>query len=374
LTVSISFPLTLFAAVLEGMQKFSRLQITGIAGALVRTGLIVVALTNGRGLLTIAIISLAVNLFTYLSFAQMAIQVLPVRLRLKAVEPAALRKMGSYGIFSFAILAAEKLRFQSDAVVIGVFLSSTAITYFSIGAKLVEYTSYGVRSMSQLVVPISAHFYAMSDLDHLRRILIAGSRASALIIFPISLILALDGKPIIETWVGQAYVRSYPVLILLLIPRTIYLAQSTSIRILLGMGKHRALGIVLFLEGVANLLLSVVLARPLGIVGVALGTTIPLLCTSLLFLPSHVCRLLNVPLGKFLQDSYGMALALCAPLLAILLLLKHQFPAHTGLALLGQSGALAILYYGSWAAIVWKRRERNVKSWESLLSQALEPR
>lgn len=373
-TVSISLPLTVFAAVLEGMQKFSWLQLTGIAATLVRAGLIVVALSSGRGLLTIAMISLAVNLISYLCFTWMAIQELPVRVRLKAAEPAALRKMLSYGIFAFAILAAEKLRFQSDALVIGVFLSSTAITYFSIGAKLVEYTSYAVRSMSQLVVPISAQFYAKSDLVHLRRTLIVGSRACALVIFPICVILALNGKAIIHAWVGEPYVSSYPVLILLLIPRALFLAQSTSVRILLGMGQHRSLGIVLLLEGMANLLLSAVLARPLGITGVALGTAIPLLCTSLFFLPTHACRRLSVRLGDFLRDSYGLALALCVPLIAMLLLIRHQFPVHTALGVSAQSVALTVFYYGMWATVVWMRGGNNVRSWEALLSHALEPR
>lgn len=374
LTVSISLPLTVFAAVLEGVQKFSWLQLTGIAATLLRAGFIVMALSKGRGLLTIVIISLAVSLINYLSFTWMAIQVLPVRVHLDAVEPAALRKMASYGVFAFAILAAEKVRFQSDALVIGVFLSSTAITYFSIGARLVEYTSYAVRGMSQLVLPISAHFHAKSDLVHLRRILIAGSRACALGIFPICLILALNGKSIIQAWVGQPYVSAYPVLLILLIPRAMYLAQSTSVKILLGMGQHRSLAIVLLLEGVANLFLSALLARPLGIAGVALGTAIPLLCTSLLFLPSHVCRLLEVPLGKFLRDSYALALALCAPLVGMLLLFRHQFPAHTALTLSAQSGALAVCYYGMWAAILWIRGGVNAKSWEALLSHALESR
>ena len=37
-------------------------------------------------------------------------------------------------LFAFAILAAEKLRFQSDAMVIGALVSATAITSFSIAA------------------------------------------------------------------------------------------------------------------------------------------------------------------------------------------------------------------------------------------------
>ena len=147
-SVALTFPLGVFAGVLEGLQKFSWLQLSQVAITLVRAVLIVAALTHGGGLLCIGAITVAMSLLGYIIFAAMAFSVLPTRLSLRNVESLAFRKMAGYGVFAFAILAAEKLRFQSDAMVIGTFLSTAAITSFSIGAKLVEYSSYAVRSMS----------------------------------------------------------------------------------------------------------------------------------------------------------------------------------------------------------------------------------
>jgi O-antigen/teichoic acid export membrane protein len=113
-SIALTFPLSVFTGVLEGLQKIAWLQLSQIGAALIRAVLIIVALTNGGGLLAIGTITVATNLLTSLIFTWMALQVLPVRLSARHVEGNALRKLVSYGVFAFAILVAEKLRFQSD--------------------------------------------------------------------------------------------------------------------------------------------------------------------------------------------------------------------------------------------------------------------
>ena len=146
--------------------------------------------------------------------------------------------------------------------------------------------------------------------------------------FPMAATLIVMGKSVIEAWVGQRYVSSYIVLLIVLIPSTLYQAQSTSNRILFGMSLHKSLAYVVLMEGIANVILSIVLVRPLGIVGDAIGTAIPLLCTSIFFLPRHMCRQLNIPLRKLLAEAYFYPVVLCIPLVFVLVLVQRFFYAH----------------------------------------------
>ena len=95
------------------------------------------------------------------------------------------------------------------------------------------------------------------------------------------------------------------------------------------------LALVILLDGLTNLVLSIMLLRYWGIFGVAVGTAIPLACTSLLFLPRHLCRMLNVPLREFLRQAYLVPLALTIPMAIALLLLRQwlQSPGYAGLLL-----------------------------------------
>ena len=226
------------------------------------------------------------------------------------------------------IIVAARLRFKTDAIIIGTFLSAAAITHFTIGARLIDYAAEVVSSMAQIFTPMSSHFHATGNYDQLRRVFIAGNRACALIMFPMTVAFVVMGKSVIEAWVGPRYLSSYVILLIVLIPTTFYEAQSTSNRILFGMSLHKSLAYVVLLEGIANVILSIVLVRPLGIVGDALGTAIPLLCTSLFFLPRHMCRQLNIPIRKFLVDAYFFPVILCIPMIFALVLMQRSFYAH----------------------------------------------
>lgn len=364
-SIACTLPLGAFTGVLEGLQKFAWLQYSNIGITVVRAVLIVAALEEGGGLLAVGIITVGMNLLSYLIFTGMAFRLLPVRLSWRYVEIGAFRKMMTYGLFASAILIAEKLRFQSDALVIGAFLSTTAITMFSIAAKLVEYSGYAVKSMTQIVTPMSSQFDATGDMVRLRKTFEAGNRACALITFPLCLILVILGKPIIESWVGLKYVPAHSVLLLLIVPRTLYLAQSTSIKILLGMGRHRTLAFILLLEGTTNVLLSIILVRRFGVIGVAWGTAIPLLCTSLLFLPEHLCRVLDIPVGTFLKQSYRLPFLLCIPLAGVLWFANYQFPARTYAGVMLQVACGGIVYCTGFAWAMFNGNLRSLRSWPS---------
>lgn len=365
--VALSFPLSVFAAVLEGLQKFSWLHLSQIGVTLLRGLLIVIFLTRGGGLVAVGSITVGMSLLGYLIFMWMAFRAFPLRLNARYVDYASFRQMLSYGAFAFVILVAEKLRFQSDPILIGALLSSTAVTYFSIGSKLVEYSTSVVRSMAVVFTPMSSHLHAAGDVARLRQTLVMGNRACALIIFPLCAILVILGRSIIEVWVGTEYLSSYAVLVILAVPKAIYLAQSTSTKILLGIGRHRTLATVLLLEGGINLVLSILLLRHFGIVGVALGTAIPLTLTSLLFLPRHVCRELEIPVRTFLSQAYMLPVSLCVPLVGTLLLMGREFPAHHYGSLVLQVACAGLLYCAGLAwALLSPKRTAGIKPWEAL--------
>jgi O-antigen/teichoic acid export membrane protein len=355
--VAVGFPAGIFGGILEGMQRFYFVNLTNLVATLLRAVLIVLALKHGYGLLTVALITVLLPILGSLVRAVIVLRILPLHFGWKYVDRSALREIANYSAITFILMIAYKLRFKTDEIVIGTFLSVTAITYFSIGDRLLDYASEVVSSLAQIFVPMSGQSDARGDTKQLRKILIAGNRACALVIFPMTSVLAILGKSVIEAWVGARYVAaSYPVLLVLLFPMTFSLAQAASPRILYGMARHKPLAWVSLMESIANLILSIVLIRPFGIVGDAAGTAIPLTCTTLYFMPRHLCRLLNVPIGAFLREAYTLPLLLCVPQVTVLLFMRHWFIAHTYVEV-GFQVLISLIPYGVgvlWA--IWTKR------------------
>lgn len=326
--LALGFPLGISGGILEGLQRFYLMNWTNIVATLIRAALIIFVLRHGLGLLSVALITVSLPLVASAIRAVIAQRLLALPYGWKYVSKQSLRQVVNYGSVTFMIIVAGRLRFRTDAVVIGTFLSAAAITHFSIGARLVDYAGETVSSLAQIFTPMTSHFHATGDYNQLRKIFIAGNRACAFVMFPMTVTLLVMGKSVIEAWVGPRYVSSYIVLLILLIPSTLYQAQTTSNRMMFGMSLHKALAYVVLIEGIANLVLSIALVRPLGIVGDALGTAIPLLCTSLFFLPRHMCRLLDIPIRKFLVEAYFYPVVLCIPMIFVLILMQHSFYAH----------------------------------------------
>ncbi len=329
ISVSLGFPLGVFSGILEGLQRFYLLNFTSISSTLLRALLIVLALRHGRGLLTVALITVSLPLLSALVNGGAVLRILRLRFGPQYVSRDSLRRIAGYSGTTFLIIVAGRLRFKTDALVIGTFVSAAAVTYFTIGSRLIDYASETVSSLAQIFVPMSSQSQAKGDLEALRKIFVVGNRACAFIIFPITAILTILGKSIIEAWVGPKYVAtSYPVLLVLLYPMTLMLAQSASGRTLWGMAKHRTWAWVVLAEGIANLILSIVLVRRYGIMGDAIGTAIPLSCSMIFFLPRHLCRLLGIRLTTYLYRAFLLPLGLCAPLVAVLLLMQRWFIPH----------------------------------------------
>lgn len=328
-SVALGFPLGIVGGFLEGLQRFDILNATNILATLLRAALIVVALGRGRGLLTIALITVILPLLTSVVRAVIAFRIRSVTFGWKYVDRGTFREMANYSGATLMIIIAGRLKFKTDEIVIGSMLSAAAITYFNVGARIVDYAGEVVVGLAQVFVPMSSEAEATGKIDRLRRIFIVGNRFCAFTIFPICAILIILGKSIIEVWVGKKYIaESYPVLVIMILPCTLWYAQGASGRVLFGMGRHGTWAKVTLIEGVCNLILSVLLVRPYGIVGDAFGTAIPLTCSMLLFMPQHLCRRLVIPVRTFVREAYLLPALLTVPLILTLLLLRHWFVAH----------------------------------------------
>jgi O-antigen/teichoic acid export membrane protein len=355
-SVALGFPIGVFGGALEGLQRFYLINLMQVSATLARAGFIVWALSRGHGLIALAVITTVIPFIASLVAVWIALRILQTPIRLRYVTRSSARLIAHHSGLTFVTLMSAQLRFQTDEVILGSMMSTMAITYFSIGARIVDYSKNVVLCMAQLFIPMSSQSQAQGDADGLRRILIAGNRACAFVIFPISASLIILGKSVIEVWVGAKYIPlSYPVLVVLMVPFTLMLAQGASNRMLLGTTQHGTFAVVTLVEGIVNVILSILLIRPYGIFGDALGTAIPLMLTTVFFLPRHTCNRFGINLVTFLKEAYTLPLLITSAL-AIALLLEHRwFVPHRAVELCLQM-AIAWAIYGSCFLWMYKRR------------------
>jgi len=344
-SVALGFPLGVFGGILDGMQRFDLTNWSGILSSLLRAVLVVLVLRRGYGLMMVTAITVIMPILTSILRGVLVFRLLRVPIALKYVNRESFRQMAHFSAMTTIAIIAAQLRFRTDELVIGSMISAAAVTYFSIGVRPVDYAQQLVASMAQIFVPMSSELEAGGQMDRVRKVYLAGNRACALTVFPITAVIVILGKSIIEVWMGAKYVAiSYPVTVIIAIPVTLFVMQAASGRILIGMGRHAQYAQVVFAEGIANLVLSILLVPPLGIVGDALGTAIPMFLTTLWFLPRHMRKQLEVPITVFLREAYTLPFVLLLPVVAVLLLLQNWFYPHHLWQLVLQVTAAGIVY------------------------------
>jgi O-antigen/teichoic acid export membrane protein len=371
-SVALGFPLGIFGGFLEGLQRFYILNWTNVVATLLRTALIVVVLNRGYGLLMVAFITIFLPMIASIVRAIIALHLRPVPLAAKYIDRVTFRRIVNYSSSTFLIMVAGRLKFKTDEIVIGTMLSAAAVTYFNIGNRIVDYAGQVVTTLAQVFVPMSSQSEAKGDMNRLRKIFVVGNRVCALIIFPICATLLILGRSVIEVWVGKKYVAtSYPVLVIMIISCTLWWSQSASGRVLFGMSKHGTWAKITLIEGVSNLILSIILVRPFGIIGDAFGTAIPLACSTIFFMPRHVSKLLGIRLRTYLREAYALPFLLTMPLVAVLLLLKQWFVPHNYREL-GLQFLIGGAVYG--AGLLWAYlSNRALRTGELVPAQDLEP-
>ena len=153
---------------------------------------------------------------------------------------------------------------------------------------------------------------------------------------------------------------SVPVLKILSIAIMIRVGAGTATTLLKGGGMHRLMATTSIATGVANVLVSIALVRPLGLIGVALGTLIPLACSTFFVVYPAACRRVELPLrtlaGTAIWPALWPALALGGLFYALPL---SDLPRT--LTMVGLQSMLAGLFYlALFSGIAISRRDREM--------------
>src|SRR5205823_13295117 len=95
-SVALGFPLGVFGGILEGLQRFYLLNSTSVASTLIRAVLIVVALQHGRGLLTVALITVSMPLLTQIVNGAVVLRLVRLHFSPKNMDRASMKLIEIY--------------------------------------------------------------------------------------------------------------------------------------------------------------------------------------------------------------------------------------------------------------------------------------
>ena len=328
INVGIGFIFNVFYGVLMGIQRYDIYNKVLIVSTLFKTAAIVGFLNYGYGIVALGTIQLVFALLTNLTTVFYCKRQLPhLKIQIFFFDFGLFKKVFSYSSMSFFVTVGQKIIFQTDLIVIGIFLSAVQITYYSIPVTLVEYLRRLVIAMTEIFVPLTSELEAKNDRRNIVAILVNGTKMSLIIALPICIVFYFNGKEFIHLWMGDEYAKNGElVLKVLAVTHLLSMTHLTSREILFGMALHRFNAICYGCEAVANLMLSVLLVKSYGILGVAIGTAIPHIVIVVFVFPIMMSRTLNINIGEYVIKAMLPPAIACLPFVGYCVLLARYYP------------------------------------------------
>jgi O-antigen/teichoic acid export membrane protein len=342
--------------IMAAHHDFVRRNAVQLTALILRLGLTIAVLTLSPSLVSLAVVLLATLVFEFAVMWVVVRRRYPaVRLRFSDFDKREIRLIFSFSLFVLILNVGERLMFQSDALVIGAFLGVSHVPYYAVANSLGLYLMEFVIAIAAVVMPTVTKLQAQGQRDDLKEVFLKWSKIALSLTLMAGTFLLVLGPRFLGWWIDPAYESGAGrVLQILTVGAMIYLpVRGVALPVLMGLGKPKQATLAYVISGVANVGMSIALVRSMGLVGVALGTTIPLIgyAVALLVL---ACRELGVSVTRYATYVVPRALIGAMPAAAVLLVFKLGADVRGIVGLASAGFAMIAVYTLTWVLFVYR--------------------
>ena len=356
----VGFPMSVFGAVTNARQRFALNNSVAIVLALANAGITVGVLSSGHGLVALVAATTGLSLLGYLAYAWTAHQAFPaLDIRPRLFDRRIVREVTTFSIYFFMIDIAVQIGFNLDNVVIAGFLGTAAVAVYAVTLRIADYQRQLCNQFNNLLFPVVVRFGSVGHTDALRDTLVEGTRIALVMVVGVTICVIGFASPLVRAWMGPGFEGAIAPLIVLAVTGVVLVGQGPLGNVLLGTGRHRLVAIVAFLEALTNLVLSVILIRRYGILGVALGTGIPVLIANSFTLLPAACRTVGLRVTEFGRLVLPAPLIGSVPAILAVLAFRTLLPPARFLEVAGEGAAVGVIYLAAVVTLGLTREVRN---------------
>jgi O-antigen/teichoic acid export membrane protein len=366
LNVAVNFAFAVYGGVCVGFQRLDRNNVVAVCSSVAVALANVIVILLGYGLIPLVAATTSVRLATYLIYRHNAYRVFPLlRISPSLFRRERLREVTSFSIYASMIDWANKLNYELDELVIGVFLGSAPVAIWAVADRVISGTQRLTNQGNAVLFPVVVDSDATRRHGRLQTLLLEGTRLSLATVIPIAVVLIVLADAFVRAWVGPAMLGAAPVIQILAFAVALRVGNATSTTLLKGAGQVKYLAMVNLTTGLANLALSALLVKPLGLIGVAIGTLVPIAIASICVIFPAACRRVDVPVVQAFRQAVWPSTWPAVVVASVLFISRQYTPA--GLAtVLVEAAAAALLYLALFVVAVGRRDREHytARLWE----------
>jgi O-antigen/teichoic acid export membrane protein len=308
ISFALQMPGFAFNAFLSGAQRQDRCNQVWILSLVLRFLAAVATLEAGLGLLGLLSAELVLVIAMDVLLGTLAYANVPgLHLSPSLVRPSTARALTSFGGLLLISSVLEAVISQTDRLVIAAFLPVAMVTYYSAAWKLYAFALAVPATLVHALMPAAAALSGRGEHAALEQLFLRMTKYAAAIAWPLGFSLLACTAWLLKIWLGDAFVEHAPTAQILICVFLIVAHNQAGYAVLHATRRMRS---VVWgyqaPQALLNLILSLTFVNRFGILGVALGTLVPVLILQPLFV-RFVLRELDFTWHRFVRSSIAPA-------------------------------------------------------------------
>src|SRR4029079_7433200 len=160
LNIACNFPFSIFGGVIDGFQRYDRNNIVAIVTSLCVAIANAAVLMGGSGVIALVAATTSVRLLAYGVYRMNAYRIYPpLRIRASFFRKSRLREVTGFSVYSSLIDWANKLNYELDEIIIGIFLGSAPVAVWAVADRIIS----GIQRLTNQVNGVLFPFIVDSD-------------------------------------------------------------------------------------------------------------------------------------------------------------------------------------------------------------------
>lgn len=261
---------------LKGHLRYDLIAFASICRVMLSGILFYVFLTNGHGLLSLAVIQAGCGIIECLLLVLFAHGLQPpLRPLLSHFKKQKAVEVIKYSAVAYLMVAGQNLRNTLDPIIVAATAGEDAVTGYALGNRFpVLFVDIAHILAGGQLLSLFSRYIGEGDQAGLRKAFFFASKMCAVIAVFGSSMMWMFGLPFLQRWIPVHADAAWQVMIPAILPKALYIAQTPSIVLLLALAQHRRLAWIDWAAGACNVGMSWWLASRMGAPGVAWATCI----------------------------------------------------------------------------------------------------
>lgn len=358
--LAVTFPFSIYSSIITAYEKFTFQKVMSILNTILKPLLMIPLLFLGYKSITMTVVITVVNIIVLLSNYFYCKKKLGVNIKFMGFDKKLFKTIFSYSFFIFLGVIVDKVNWSVDQFVLGAVSGTIAVSLYSVASQINTLFVNLSGAMSGVLLPKMSKMIAKNvSNEGITNEFIKVGRIQYLIIFLMASGFTLFGKEFIMAWAGKDFATSYYIAVILILPLCVPLIQNLGISIMQAKNMHKFRSILLALIAIANIFISIPLAKAYGGIGSAIGTSLSLIIGNIIILNIYYHKKVGINVIEFWKSIIKMTIPMIIPIVAIVILM-HFVTLHGYVNLIVFGGIYTILYCLTCYFLVMDDYEKNI--------------